>query len=295
MSGSSIQAPHRPLSKGHYWWVFAVLALATLLLAWNFPPLSHFLLPAEMAASSEQHRIPSLTLTPSCIDPAAGAQAVCEAMAQRILASTVKVMFLGDGPVCTGHGTVVGGRYVITHNHYSTYHSGERAGALARKTHISLSLANGEFILRNAPLSNFTVIASEPGFLLLDFRTVGGQGFFDHLGVPSAPLVTWNAAAIQPGSEVAQVNWDGKTTFVEWVRVSSIRETGSTFALEIDNYIELGASGGGVFSGGYHIANNRLQGSVYQKRTRERVRGYSVATVNDATALSFLVLEEPAD
>lgn len=221
----------------------------------------------------------------SCIDPSPDLVAGCDAMAQQILDSTVRVMFLNSGPVAIGHGTVVGGRYVITHNHYK-YPLTDATGEANHATKISLARANDEFIMRNAPLSNFTVVAAAPGMLLLDFRTIGGEGFFDHLGIPSAPVASWNSFAIQPGGEVAQANWDGKTTFVEWVRVSSIRDAGSTPALEIENFIELGASGGGVFYGGYHIGNNWLQGMIYHTDTQEMARRYSVATTNDANVLT---------
>lgn len=224
--------------------------------------------------------------TLSCATPAAEMVPVCDAQEQKILASTVRLMFLGPDPVNIGHGTVVGGRYVLTHNHYPSFQPG-RVGDGRNATHISVALANGEFILQNVPLSSYAVVPLDPGTLLLDFQTIDGIGFFDHLGIPSAPVAVWNSFAIQPGSEVAQVNWDGETTFVQWARVSTIRDTGSTPALELENFIELGASGGGVYYAGYHIGNNWLQGMIYHTDTQELARRYSVATTNDARFINI--------
>ena len=293
MSGHIIHAPHRSAPLTQYG-LFVAVVLGSMLMH-----LSRATMGAQDAFFSlTDAPIHSAYLPPevlSCIDPAPAAEPYCDAASRRILASTVRLMFYSSGPVRISHGTVVGGRYVITHNHYTTYNPEMGDGERARATHITLMLASGEFLLRNAPLSNFTVVVDEPGLLLLDFQTVNGRGFFDYHGIPSAPVAVYNPASIRPGSEVAQVNWDGKTTFVDWGRISSVRDLGPTRALEIDNYIELGASGGGVFSDGYHIANNCLQGKVYRTHTRDLVRGYSVATTNDATALSTIASEFPAD
>jgi hypothetical protein len=319
MSGHIAHAPHRSTPLTRCGWFFALVAGSILLLLGHADLPVRDIFPSTSNAPLRASYQPPAAL--SCIDPLPDAKLRCEAISRRILASTVRVMFFSDGPVRIGHGTVVGGRYVITHNHYATYQPDVVGQGLAGAPHISVALANGEFILRNAPISNFTIVVAEPGMLLIDFQTIDGTGFFDYHGIPSAPLTVWEPSAVKPGSEVAQVNWDGETTFVEWARVSSIRDADPVPALEIDNFIKLGASGGGVFYDGQHIANNCLQGMVYYTRaremvrthrrpdsfesastmlvnstpTRELVRTYSVAMLNTASALSLITSGMPAE
>lgn len=285
MSGHIIHAPHRsaPLtSQG----LFLVVILGSMLMhlgraTVGAPDRFFSLTDAPIYSMYLQPEAP-----PSCINPSPAAKPYCDAVSRRILASTVRLIFFSSGPVCIGHGTVVGGRYVLTHNHYAYLQRGESPTLAREETHLSVALTDGQIILRNAPLSNFTVVASGPGLLILDFQTINGMGFFDYHGIPSATPIAVEASDIRPGSEVAQVNWDGKTTFVDWTRISSIRGNGPTPALEVENFIELGASGGGVFYEGRHIANNWLQGRALRADSRAVVRLYSVAASNEASVLT---------
>lgn len=279
-----IHAPHRSAPLTSYG-LFVAVILGSMLMHLGRATLGapDTFLPLTDAPIHSVYRPPE---SRSCIDPTPADKPHCDAASRRILASTVRLLFLSSGPVRVGHGTVIDGRYIITHNHYASLQRGESPALARAETHLSVALADGQFILRNAPLSSYTVVASRPGLMLLDFKTIKGIGFFDYHGVPSAPLGVAKLSAIRPGSEIAQVNWDGKTTFVEWARVSSIREDGPVPALEIDNFIELGASGGGVFYEGRHIANNWLQGRALRTDTRAVVRLYSVAASDDAGVLT---------
>lgn len=248
-----------------------------------------------LAHDEELFRAPNTFAHPSCIDPSPEERRLCDIMAQRILASTVRVTFQGIGPISIGHGTIIGGRYVITHNHYPNFPPEQGGDEASGATRISIAMANGKFVVYNATSSSFTVIAAEPGILLLDFRTIGEVGFFDYYGLPSAPFKAWDSRSLHAAREVAQVNWDGDKTFVQWVRTASDRDTGRNPAFELENFIELGASGGGVFSDGYHIGNNWLQGKLYYTGTHALARVYSVAAANSASAFQSLIRNSPVD
>lgn len=192
--------------------------------------------------------------SPSCANPSAELAATCEAQSAKILASTVRLEFHGQGGGI-GHATVVGGRYLITHNHYPT--SGEtlsrgRDGSIDA---VSVLKANGEVILLKAPLSYFSVTLIAPEALVLDFGEYSGVGFFDSLGVPSVEVGPLTNVDIRPGSEVAQIDWDMTTARVTWVRVAAVHTDSGVPCMELNSFVEQGASGGGVFYNGIHIAN----------------------------------------
>lgn len=216
---------------------------------------------------------------PSCANPTAEITSDCNALTQRILASTVRIEFHGpSGGI--GHGTVLGDRYLLTHNHYPVSAAALANGGSGEVTAVSVFKANGEIILLKAPLTYFTVVYDTPESLTLDFQEYGGTGFFDTLGVPSAESTTLDQLSLQPGVEVAQIDWDGTTTHVDWVRVTAVHTDGDAPYLELDNFVEQGASGGGVFYEGYHIANNWSRHTDRVAETGEMLRQYSIAALN---------------
>ncbi len=223
--------------------------------------------------------------TPSCANPTPDVVVTCDETARRILASTVRLEFHGPAGGI-GHATVVGGRYLITHNHYPVTAAALNNGGEGAVTAVSILKANGDVVLLKAPLAYFKVIREEPEMLLLDFQEYSGVGFFDSLGVPSIAWSNGTVPLFAPGSEVAQVNWDGSTAHVDWVRVSAFRpETGVSY-IELDNFVEQGASGGGVFYNGVHVANNWTR-QTDRLETGAVVRQYSVAALNPTNVVAM--------
>jgi hypothetical protein len=207
---------------------------------------------------------------------------------ERMMASTVRLEFHGaSGGI--GHGTVLGGRYLVTHNHYPLSGDALANGGEGGVTAISIFKANGDIILLKAPLTYFSVATIEPEALVLDFQTYDGTGFFQSLGVPSAESKAYDGQ-LQPGMEVAQIDWDGQTAHVDWVRVTAVYSDGDTPQLELDNFVEQGASGGGVFYDGYHIANNWSRNIDRQADTEEVLRQYSVAALNSPQVAAIGIL-----
>jgi hypothetical protein len=226
---------------------------------------------------------------PGCAAPDATDAARCRELEAEILAATVrlelKIHDPGDGSAywsSIGHGTIIAGRYLLTHNHYNLSLQDFEDG---RERTLSLYRPDGKPITRNAPLGTFTVTTATPETLVFDFGDEGGEGLFDLLGLRSAKMDAQQAARLRPGMEVAQVNWDGNTTYVDWVRIEAIREENGTRVLVLGNFAQPGASGGGVFYDGYHVANN------WFRRTEESASGavlkqYTAAALNAHTILT---------
>lgn len=216
---------------------------------------------------------------PSCANPTAVLAQECAAIEQRILAATVRLEFHGpNGGI--GHGTIKDGRYLVTHNHYPVSAAALASSADSGVTAVSVSKANGDIILLKVPLSFFSVAIDDPETLVLDFQEYGGVGFFDSVGVPSAEFKAWDSLSLQPGLEVAQIDWDGSTAFVRWVQINGIGAVEGIPALELASFVEQGASGGGVFWNGYHIANNWSRTTELAQNGEAILRQYSVAALD---------------
>jgi hypothetical protein len=142
-----------------------------------------------------------------------------------------------------------------------------------------------------------TIVVEDAETLVLDFGTYrdGGTEMFTAFGLASAEPAAWGSLPIQPGMEVAQVDWDGSNTHVDWVTIEGIITDGGTPRLELDNYVEGGASGGGVFWGGYHIANNWYRATTNNANSGAVIRQYSAAALNSAQAATVVHLAPTAD
>lgn len=221
----------------------------------------------------------------SCVDPGPEAIFDCQTRAEKILASTVRLEFHGPGGGI-GHASVVGGRYLITHNHYPV--SGEvlERGGDGLISAVSVFKANGDIILLKVPLALYSIVVNTPEALTLDFGEYGAVGFFDGVGIPSADVAPQWLDPIQPGDEVAQIDWNGSTTFVTWALVTAVYTEREISFVELESFVEQGASGGGVYFNGYHVANNWTRNIDRDASTGEVLRQYSVAAINTGSVLS---------
>ena len=186
----------------------------------------------------------------------------CYQSEQQALATTVRVQMegwvefdpdMGREPISNetiSHGTVVAGRYLITHNHFGISPIYQGNGT---SLHATLYDASGKMLIE---ATAFSVAFVDTETLVLEFTDKEGQGLFESLGISSAPFLTWDSAPLISGMEVAQVSWDGMTTNVDCVIIESIILNETTPRLELANDIQPGSSGGGIFWQGYHIANN---------------------------------------
>ena len=126
------------------------------------------------------------------------------------------------------HATVIGGRYLLTHNHFGLPLSQLllfNRNAAGGFTGVSVLRVDGTALLDQAPLDSFVVVEERGETLLLDFGEVAGQGIFDTLGIPSASVARGGALPLRAGMEVAPVDWDGEGhTRVYWAPLLSVYE-----------------------------------------------------------------------
>ncbi len=237
--------------------------------------------------------------TPSCAHPNDELKPQCEAMAQQVLSTTVRVHVhhwqvnedgskgeYVDGGV--GHGTVKDGRYLVTHNHYKVPLANVDDAELVQLT---VKDWRGEMVLQDMPLTAVTVVAVDAETLVLDFGQYGEIGLLEMMGLPSAQYQSYESLSLQVGAEVAQVDWDGNKAHVDWTIVEAVHVENGVPQLRLANGLTEGASGGGVFWNGIHVANNWSCVNNYNQQTGELVHQYSVAAVN--AGQSLMQLSEP--
>jgi hypothetical protein len=152
-----------------------------------------------------------------------------------------------------GHGTVMAGRYLVTHNHFEVpLNIMQRPGDAGSYGVVYLYNSSGE-LLHKGPLSDFELARSDVETLVFAHKEAG---FFEDLGIASAGYAAWPAVMLEPEMEVAQVDWDGETARVDWVNVKEVILNNGTPRLVLDDGVLQGASGGGIFWQGIHVANN---------------------------------------
>jgi hypothetical protein len=239
----------------------------------------------ENSANHEAHLIGASGL--SCVHPNIDQVKECKEIEQRILASTVRIEWNlwvkddSDGKYSRvdriSHATVKEGRYLVTHNHAEVLQSEARHKQFNR---VSVFTSDGIPIWPKGPLGTLEVVVEDDETLVLDFGKCGDQGLFARWGIPSAEFKAWDSASLQPGTEVAQVVWSGSQAYVDWVRIDEVITGRGTPRLELDSPVSTGASGGGVFWNGYHIANNWCLAMAYADDWGAIPRQYSVAALN---------------
>jgi hypothetical protein len=79
---------------------------------------------------------------------------------------------------------------------------------------------------------------------------------FAELGFESAEFKDWGSLTLEAGMEVAQIDWDGATTRVDWTTIQEVKLEDGAPRLVLEDGAIPGASGGGIFLNGFHVANN---------------------------------------
>ena len=202
----------------------------------------------------------------SCADPVGDRVAICRTMEQEFLDSTVRLLIYAlpmdvegsDSRVfgTISHATVKEGRYLVTHNHYD-----ETVFSLLQQDDpdnlfiIDIFDASGELILR-VPAQTVSVLVVDRGSMVLDFGETDGLGLFAALGLSSAEFMAQPSMPLQPGMEVAQIDWDGSSSHINWVTIKAVTTESAIPNVKLSDCLRSGASGGGLFWRGYHIGNN---------------------------------------
>jgi hypothetical protein len=220
----------------------------------------------------------------------------CEEMEQKILSTTLRIEIKtsiiyveGQGYsslFSNGHGTVMGGRYLLTHNHFRLplleLLADDFNGKLAT---ITLYTADGN-LLWQGPLTTAAVAFEDSETLLLEFLDKNGQGLFGSLGIRSADFAADGSPQITAGASVAQVNWDNEQATVQWTRVKELFNEAGTPVLQLADCIIPGSSGGGVFFKGEHLANNWIRSMGCVEGSNDVSLLYSTAALNSAELLA---------
>ena len=231
--------------------------------------------------------VQGVTDRPRCAAATAANERECARIARQILASTVRYVISGLDSTGqeqllnkVGHGTVVDGRYLVVHNHFSvdlTLFADERYAEMAT---ISMYTGIGDLFVWEAKPPMFKVSAADRETLLLDFGTDStGEGFFESRGLQSASSANWQQSLPRAGQEVAQVTWDYPRTSVNWVLVKEVMTLDGVPRLILSSQLLPGASGGGVFWNGDHIAVN-WQTSRILSEENEVLEQFSTVALN---------------
>jgi len=204
----------------------------------------------------------------TCGKPTMANADACRQIEEQILNSTVRIRIETwivmpdesgyDIDFSEGHATVKDGRYLVTHNHFSVSLSiRPREGEPEAYGVVTLSNTDGETLFRG-PLSDFELVWEDPETLVIAHKD---DDFFEKLGFVSAEFKDWSSVPLATGIEVAQVDWNGATTRVDWAIVQEINVEDGVPWLVLSDDVTIGASGGGVFWQGVHIAHNWLLAS----------------------------------
>jgi hypothetical protein len=208
----------------------------------------------------------------SCAHPTARQLATCRDLEQQILNSTLRIdieawleVAGSSGEYGTqsfaraagnGHATIKDGRYLVTHNHFGIPLPALESGAAFVFGAVTVYTAEGRELTLDLEEIPFTVSGIDQETLIFDFGTIDGQGIFAVKSLPSATFRSWEELTLRSGMEVAQVDWDGFKTSINWVTIEKIITDNGPARLVLSGGLTPGASGGGVFLNGQHIANN---------------------------------------
>ncbi|MDX1616299.1 MAG: hypothetical protein R3300_18445 [Candidatus Promineifilaceae bacterium] len=214
-------------------------------------------------------------------------QHACSELEQQILSATVRITLEswvlaeeGKGyetKSSTGHATVMNGRYLVTHNHFSLPLNSADAADSGASVMVSLYDSGGELLFRG-PLSAFDVVSVQEQTVVLAHKE---EGFFEALGFRSATFQAATALPLEPGMTVAQIDWDGQQTRVDWVTIERVILDEGTPRLVLFDGATAGASGGGIFWQGVHVANNWGVGE-YLGPAGEVIEAVTIAALNSA-------------
>lgn len=219
-----------------------------------------------------------------------------QATSDEILASTVRIMIYSSIMYVEGHGylilngngyaTIKDGRYLVSHNHYNeTVFSMLQAGDPDNLLFINVYDAKGGILLQ-VPAQTVTVALAEGETSVWDFGQVDGVGVFASLGLPSAQFMTGQRLALQPGMEVAQIDWDGHTSYVTWTTIEAAKDVSDIPALKLTSCIRDGASGGGLFWQGIHVGNNWSRSPECDFESAPSSAQYSFVTLNTESVVA---------
>jgi hypothetical protein len=208
---------------------------------------------------------------------------------EQILKSTVRIVirtwvvspdekgYLMDNTL--GHATLMGDRFLVTHNHFNVPLS--IRGDSEAYGQVFLFNAAGEKVFQG-PLSDFVLVQEDLETLVFAYKE---GGLFETLGFAPAAFIDGTSIALEAGMEVAQVDWDGAVTRIDWTSIKEVILEDGVPRLVLADGAMPGASGGGIFHNGSHVANNwRLEERL--ESSGEVVSAVTTVALNSAQIIS---------
>lgn len=259
-------------------------------LAWVWAGLWLWAIVACAQRSQSAARLP----TPTAMD---GHQSVEQMMLDATVRVALETWLVNEGErgytilKSEGHGTVVNGRFLITHNHHTIPLSLSETG-FDPDIYTRLFIFNtaGELI-NTLPFTDFQIGLREPQMLLLVYVGEQEDQPFGTIGLDVTQVLAGTAVPLA-GSEIAQIDWDGHRTGVVWTAVTAVYPQHDPPCLELASQPQFGASGGGIFWQGQHIGNTWLKGSR-SGAANGPICQYSKAALNSPELLAYLIAHAP--
>ena len=214
----------------------------------------------------------------------------CRQIETQILASTVRIemsgwhwvgghqLSLNNG--AKSHATVIGNRYLVTHNHYGYSLNEEATVTQEGYTSISLRKMDGEVILEKASLSVIHIAYENDEILVLGIVNEVGNNLLSDQGLVSAKVIDWTSANLKEGMEVAHIDWNGEIAHIDWAQVEEVVIVGQTAQIQVGYYALKGSSGGGAYWDGYHIGNVWAHILKKDSETEQVTRLYTLIALN---------------
>jgi hypothetical protein len=213
----------------------------------------------------------------------------CRQIEAQILAATVRIEMSGYHLVGgqrldltkggKSHATVIGGRYLVTHNHFRYSLLEEAAVDGEGYTGISLRTMDGKLVLENASLSIINIVYEDEETLVLELVGERGRNLLEKMNTRSAKALDWKSVNWEIGMEVAHIDWNGEAAHINWVQVEKVSTNGVAH-IEVDSYALKGSSGGGAYWNGYHIGNIWAHNLEKDSSTGQVTRLYTMIALN---------------
>lgn len=115
--------------------------------------------------------------------------------------------------------------------------------------------SSGKYLF-SAPLTDFEVSLEADETRNFEMKYEYDQDLMAAAGITSAEFKDWRSLELQPQMEVAQIDWDGSATRVDWTTIEEVITSDGVPRVVLSEGVTIGGSGGGVFLNGVHIANN---------------------------------------
>lgn len=151
-----------------------------------------------------------------------------------------------------GHATLRNGRTLVSHNHFEIL---EQVDVPDTAISVVIYDSSGRYLF-SSPLTDFAMSLEGDETRVFEMKYEYDQLQMAGAGIVSAQFDDWHSLDLKPGMAVAQIDWDGTATRVDWTVIEEVITGDGLPRVILSEGVTRGGSGGGVFLNGIHIANN---------------------------------------